>query len=992
MFNSVKGEHVSALASRGVFKKHLFLIVAFLFLGNLSALADCWHFAGNGNHSVVNNPSYDRPYLRFTAMYYDATSGNNGYFVLQKPTKSGSIPSNAPNGPALFINGQYACSPISEFGWNDDDGGAWKAAGNDSWWGNTYKATIDGITYTIKFYNPYHDGDSKRVYVHVIIFPNALPHGQETKVTIAGMWKMNRAQKTPVEESYTWSFAGLKTMGVSSPTAVTYDYNNIKISGNLKAGYGTNTVGSFQGATINNISWKQKLTTSASYNSSLTSFNGQVMEFKGRTDYYNDVKTYVEYIISRTGYSPAELDPLPDNQKQSMNYYMWYPVTVPGYMRAKDLQASTANIWNKEVKLTWGTEGRDADGTWNIYRYDDPELKNRVLVESNLEKATNNRSVINPEYDKTYTYEVSFIPRNGERREELSTRATSCLKREWSFSNFKAETNEAGDKIILSWNHNPIGDAGNKNYTLHIQRSTDYDVNNPGKATWQDINTVSITNSNTNSGTYTDQQGLSANHTYYYRLVVNVLETDMTSQVVNKKLGGSKILSFSATRGSYNNMVKVKWTVQQVGSDVTNFIIQRRPLGSNDESAWADIYSTSGTASGYSYDDVTALPGTYNEYKVVVWSQDGNKVSYDDSDVADGFSLSTGTLSGNITYGTGTAVAGAKVVLKRQDDDGGISSGMHSVRFTGNGTGFKYDCDQATLKNLFERDFSAQMYINPDSSTMNGDMRYQMLDVFCSLTFFISYDQDKKVYHPGVYLNQTSYYTKLSIEPGEWTHLTLSHKQDTYTCISITRGDSIITDTIKDGLGKYITSNVTIDNRATCVSFANNADFNGTEYYNGYMDELRLFTRALSATDILKNYNHPLTGSEKNLAIYYPFDEGLTVQSLAYDMSKTNNVSNGRHGLSMIPAVSSSYIPSEDQLSLMAYTDSLGYYEIRGIPYSGEGTSYSVIPKMGIHEFSPVSKSRFVSQTQLILTGNITAAYGRDHGESVTTIAYVIGL
>ena len=203
MFNSVKGEHGSALASRGVFKKHLILIVSFLFLGNLSALADCWHFAGNGNHSVVNNPSYDRPYLRFTAMYYDATSGNNGYFVLQKPTKSGTIPSNAPAGPALFINGQYACSPIAEFGWNDDDGGAWKAAGNDSWWGNTYKATIDGITYTIKFYNPYHDGDSKRVYVHVIIFPNALPHGQETKVTIAGMWKMNRAQKTPVEESYT---------------------------------------------------------------------------------------------------------------------------------------------------------------------------------------------------------------------------------------------------------------------------------------------------------------------------------------------------------------------------------------------------------------------------------------------------------------------------------------------------------------------------------------------------------------------------------------------------------------------------------------------------------------------------------------------------------------------------------------------------------------------------------------------------------------------
>ncbi|MBO7115205.1 MAG: hypothetical protein J6V95_08535 [Bacteroidaceae bacterium] len=918
---------------------------------------------------VANHPSYDRPYFRLIAMYFDKTANNNGYFTKQKPTQSGAIPSSAPDGPAIFINGQYACTPNDEFGWNGNGDGAWSACGKDSWWGNTYTAKIDGITYTIKFYNPYHDGDSKRMLVNVIIFANHLPYAQTTTVKIAGMWKMNSSQKTPVEESFTWTFNGLGTMGVSSPTAVTYDYNHIKISGNLKAGYGKNTVGSFQGANANNISWKKALTTSESYDASFTSFNGQTLEYRDRPDYYNDVKTYVEYIITRTGYTPAEFDALPAEQRQTINYYMWYPVTVPGYMRAQGLQAATSNLWNKEVNLSWGTEGRDGDGTWSIYRYDNSELKNGVLVASNLAKATRSYTVVNPAYDKDYYYEVSFIPRNGERRGELSTHVSNCLKREWSFSNFKAETDSTGAKIILKWNHNPIGNASKKSYTLHVQRSSDYKVSDPGKATWEDIHTIAITNDSTNLGSYTDASGLSANHTYFYRLVVNVLEKDMTSEVVNKKLGGSKILTFSATRGSYNNMVKLRWTVQQVGSDVTNFIIQRRPLGSNDEFAWADIYSTSGTASGYSYDDVTALPGTYNQYKVVVWSQSGKTVSYDDSDVADGFSLSTGTLSGNITYGTGTAVSGAKVVLKRQDDDGGISSGMHSVRFTGNGTGFKYECDQNTLKNLFEKDFSVQMYINPDSSTMNGDMRYQMLDVFCSLTFFASYDNNKKVYHPGVYLNGNSYYTGLSLEPGEWHHLTLSHKQGGYTAISVTRGDSIIADTLKTNQGAYVKSNVTIDSRANCISIANNAEFNGKEYYNGYMDELRLFTRALTGQEILKNYNHPLTGNEKDLALYYPFDEGLTVQSLAYDLSKTNNVSNGRHGLSMIPAVSSNYIPNEDQLSLMAYTDSLGYYEIRGIPYSGEGTSYSVIPKMGIHEFSPVSKSRYVSQASLIHNG-----------------------
>ena len=960
MSNSVKGEHASALARRGVFSKHLLVFVTLLLLGSLSAQADTWHFRDNSRHVVANNPSYDNPYLRLIAMYFDKTAGNNGYFTKQKPTQSGSIPGSAPDGPAIFINGQYACSPIYEFGWNGDGDGAWSACGKDSWWGNTYYATIDGIKYTIKFYNPYHDGDSKRMLVSVFIFPDKLPYGQTTTVKIAGMWKMNSSQKTPVEESFTWTFAGLPTMGVSSPVATTYDYNNIKIDGNLKSGIGQNTVGTFTGATADNISWKKNLTSYKVYDANLTGFSGQILEFKNRTDYYHDVRTYVEYIIARRNYTPKGFDDLPADSRLSVDYYMWYPVTAPGYMRANNLQTATSNIWNKQVKITWGTEGRDGDGTWSIYRYDGNTLENRSLVANNIEKGARSYMVTVPSYEKDYTYEVCFVPRNGERRDELSVHTLVNLPRIWSFSNFEAEIDKDGDKINLVWNHTPIGNAGDNARTLYIQRSEDYKVDDPSKATWTTIHTETISSSSVNKGSYIDQNNLVANRNYFYRLMINVLDADITSQVINKKLGGTRMLSMSATRGSYNNMVKVKWTVQQVGSNVTNYIIQRRPLGSNDELAWADIHTTSGTASGYSYDDVTALPGTYNEYKVIVWSQDGGEISYDDSKTTDGFSLSTGTLSGNISFGTGTAVQGVKVVLKRQDADGGISSGMHSVRFTGMGTGFKYDCDTTVLRKLFGRDFTIQLYINPDS-TMVGNGRYQLLDVQHSFTLHLKYDQDKHLYHPGVWMQANDYFSQLEIKAGEWTHLTVSHKEGAYTSFAITRGDSIISDTLNLAVNPIINRNF-----ADCISFANNASFDKTEYYNGYMDEFRFFTRALSQAEILKNYNHPLTGSERDLAIYYPFDEGLTVQKLAYDFSKTNNTSNGRHALSLIPAESSDYIPSEDQLSLMAYTDTLGYYEIRGIPYSGEGTSYSVIPKLGIHEFSPVSKSRFVSQASLI--------------------------
>ena len=103
MFNSFEREHGSALAGRGVFQKHLLIVISFLLLGSLSAQADCWHFRGNGNHAVINHPSFDRPYLRFTAMFFDKTANNNGYFVKQKPTQNGAIPSSAADGPAIFI-------------------------------------------------------------------------------------------------------------------------------------------------------------------------------------------------------------------------------------------------------------------------------------------------------------------------------------------------------------------------------------------------------------------------------------------------------------------------------------------------------------------------------------------------------------------------------------------------------------------------------------------------------------------------------------------------------------------------------------------------------------------------------------------------------------------------------------------------------------------------------------------------------------------------
>ena len=939
------------------------MLVMCLFGGSSPTWADVWHFNTSTEHVIRNHPTLANPFMGFVVMYYDKTYGDNGFFTNQKPTSWASkIPSSAPDGPALFINGEYVCSPkqlrLNSEGINPDN-----LCSTDTWWMDYYTKTINGITYTVMFHNPYHSGSSKRDLCDVAIFADKLVAGTQYNVTIAGMWRSEKSFKTPAEEEYTWKFNAVPSLGVSSPTAEMVNYTKMKISGNLLSAYGPTKVGSYKGATSSGLAWTDNLLSPATYPKGNVSFTNQEVDFSERSNYFNNATKYIEYIVAINDFSPSIYSELgtgnaSDYPKQNVGYYQWYGTSVPGFVRAKNLQASTNDLWEKEVKLTWDYEGTNSNGTWTIYRSDGTTLKDDLAF------GTRNWVVTAPAYATKYTYKVVFIPTGGERRDELTASIDHTLTRQWAFTKdaFKASVGSDSASIDLSWAHTPIGDAsGNKVYSLIIQRSTNGNQ-------WTDLHTISISSSQTNDGTYTDRQGLVANRTYYYRLKINVLETDIYSSEVSTKLGGSKILSFTASRGSYSGMVKLQWTVKQVGTNITNFIIQRRPLNSVDERAWADIYTTSGTASGYSYDDTEAKPGNFYEYKVIIWTQDGETRTVDDARTIDGFSISTGILSGRISYGTGTAVEGVKVTLKRQSEDGSVSSGMHSLKLSGPGSGLAMKSDTTTIRSLFGENFSIQMFINPNSAEMNVDGgRYFLVDVYYLFSLCLKYDKANNRYQVGAWYN-TYTYSDLYIPANQWTHLTFVHNKQTKTTTvyAIIDGEIQSTQFLGGSTLKWFDGAFQADAIGVMQYYGTNHD---DQCFNGYVDEFRFFTKALTEEDILKNYNHPLAGNETGLAIYYPFDEGLATQNLAYDFSKTNDVTNGRHAVAKVPAASDNYIPSEDQLSLMAYTDTVGNYVIRGVPFSGEGTNYSIIPTKGIHQFSPSVQSRYVSQSSLNHSG-----------------------
>ena len=138
--------------------------------------------------------------------------------------------------------------------------------------------------------------------------------------------------------------------------------------------------------------------------------------------------------------------------------------------------------------------------------------------------------------------------------------------------------------------------------------------------------------------------------------------------------------------------------------------------------------------------------------------------------------------------------------------------------------------------------------------------------------------------------------------------------------------------------------------------------------FSGYVDEVRLWNRQLGEDEILADADRIISGESDGLKAYITFDEGL--DEYAFDSSCTNGTPNGNHVTVGANTRPSDIIPTEQQLSAYGMTDDRGEYEIRGIPFTGSGTRYSVYPTKGVHSFTPTSRSAFIGGTSLTINNS----------------------
>lgn len=924
-------------------------------LALLLALAPGASWAGehfyNLDHAVHLHPNVNEPYINIYLCFYD-TNGKDGFF-----THDGG-------GPAIYVDGHLICHADWELAWpgngSGNDGGLEDERGNSGWWGNTYTRTVKGTKYTVRFWDPRKAGG--KFYVLLCIDMDNMEVGKTHTVTVRGTWRINSG--TTQLESKTFNIGAVNIPSWYSTNFNRTNYNTVEANGTVLSNYGPTTVAAKNPIVVGKGS--EALPTKYINPSSLPASKGLskgTTAWSGMNMTYDDSneKTYGNRIV----HFQHSFDVIPSGQQSARTkctLWKWDRAYLQDFVKPANITAQS-DVWKKQVTITWENydEHSSFEGTWSVYRYPKGKPEASKVIAQKLSVKTHKYTDDIPDYDTDYVYEVAFIPTgmpDGKRIERLVGSITTQVTRKFTINGLDIDAEKTNDKsITIKWNNQEF--KGNENYVFNILRADGDTIN------WEEIGSVSVSKKSQTQYSYTDSKNLQACHTYFYKVQTTMLENHTfvsENYVMGNLLGESQVTSLTATKGDYNGLVKLSWEVHQVGNSITRYELMRTVKGKNN---WATIYKTSGIASSYYYEDNTALPGQYYDYKVRSITSCDEQESYLERGT-DGFCRSTGIVSGRIAYGTGTAVDGARVTLVRNNDNASDISQFYSLRTSGSGDGVFLALSSDALNSQFGSSaYSVQMFVRPDDSQTGSAPT--LFDLGGKLQLQLGTMDEAKGY-PLLLNNGTdATATGLYLPASVFTSLTLS--VDANGQASVTTVDAVDTMSVATVPGICKVSFTASEKTGLCLggSYEPSAD----RTFSGYIDEMRVFSgRALTKADILKNYNHSLTGTEDGLFAYWPVDEGIYNQTTAYDYSKTSGVANGNHGqLGPSTTTSNTVLPTEHQFGIFGITDAQGNFVIRGVPFNGDGTTYMVVPSKGIHEFSPNYSTRYVSASALVHNG-----------------------
>ncbi|MDL2262268.1 T9SS type A sorting domain-containing protein [Bacteroidales bacterium OttesenSCG-928-I21] len=536
--------------------------------------------------------------------------------------------------------------------------------------------------------------------------------------------------------------------------------------------------------------------------------------------------------------------------------------------------------------------------------------------------------------------------------QNISGRGANSFYVAWSFDNGYSCVNEHEYKIKVT--------QGNISYTQNIG------------------NSVTI------QETPVDITGVTFNTCENIKIELNLHEKESGRLIVSNILSENFVLVNDATesnieeltvsKGFYSNRVVLDWTVSEENTFARYLIYRNEISNTNSPNILLAAQDHLAGITRYRYEDLSANPGEY--YNYIVEGQKncggGTILSTIATKSSIGLKQPYGVVSGRVSYNGTAAVEGATI----------IAEGTNTVK--NKALDFSPNTGEPTR---IEAPYKTGM-LSPEAFTFQAWMLVRKgpngTDPH-SISFFTAFGKFQTMIHSngGIALEfyKTSptqptktdkekvfFDTNIKLSDTEFKHVTITFLLDannTATCILYINGEEM--------------DRLTFDN-ITAANYSNEIDvytgnihaknkiyvgrgYNDDWHFNGYMDELRIWKRCLSAEEIYNNYNCYISGKEEGLSLYYRFDE-LTNMDEVFDISGRNNNFNQNHGkiIGNVNRTSQAgQTPTSSQLSIKTLTDNNGHYLINTIPYTSDGDIFSIVPVFGVHQFNPTNRPLFFS-------------------------------
>ena len=377
----------------------------------------------------------------------------------------------------------------------------------------------------------------------------------------------------------------------------------------------------------------------------------------------------------------------------------------------------------------------------------------------------------------------------------------------------------------------------------------------------------------------------------------------------------------NASKGYYSDVVHLEWdNINRHQIEI--FYIYRKEFGSTDSTLLTTLDANLTT-----FDDHYAVNGVLYEYSI---KGEGfcNELSVFSNVVSDiGFKVPTATVSGRVTYQSGSPAAGVTL----------------------------------TAESTELPDFSSIELNGSTSSMQIEDMGVSLKDTF-TFQAYIRFSRIKNaaIFNKGAQygLNYLSATNSFVFNVGT-TLLTFSYTPPIDTFIHV----SAVFDGSKSYL--YIDGELKATKSGISPPADNTNDFilgheSSANHFEGYIDEIRLWATALDSSTIGIYFNKYINGNEPDLIAYYRLNENINIDRF-FDISKTGNYYNENHG-TLTSCSYSTVVPKISQLWFRAITDQTGNYLITGIPYRTGGSVYKIVPMLAPHEFDPEFKTLFVGE------------------------------